>query len=306
MTSRSEEKRARGARARRRRGLRVRRAAARARRRGDGDGRRGDLGALGPVAEARRHDRRLRARRAARRRRAELTRIFFLQLSVVGSTMGTRDELERLSGCASRRGIRPLIDRTLPLDDARDGFAQMLVGRASREDRLHPLADPPARAPRARRSGARAARRCRRDRPCAPARAGPRRSPAPGTRCRRSVRALMSRSRSTSALSRSAWRFCASRISGAAYAAWVENTRLSRMNGYLSKRTVRTTSAFSAIQMITTIVWMRGSARCRGSARAARRSGRTRPGRRAGRPGCRGGCSRSSWRAISGCGSASA
>ena len=33
------------------------------------------------------------------------------------------------------------------------------------------------------------------------------------------------------ALSRSAWRVWASRISGAAYAAWVEKARLSRMNG---------------------------------------------------------------------------
>ena len=59
---------------------------------------------------------------------AELTRVYFLQLSVVGSTMGTRDELERLSRLCVDRGVRPVIDRTLPLDQARDGFAAMLEG----------------------------------------------------------------------------------------------------------------------------------------------------------------------------------
>jgi NADPH:quinone reductase-like Zn-dependent oxidoreductase len=59
---------------------------------------------------------------------AELTRIFFLQLSVVGSTMGTRDELVRLVQFAVDRGIRPTIATTLPLADARDGFAAMLAG----------------------------------------------------------------------------------------------------------------------------------------------------------------------------------
>jgi NADPH:quinone reductase-like Zn-dependent oxidoreductase len=59
---------------------------------------------------------------------AELTRVFFLQLSVVGSTMGSRDELERLQQLCVTRGIRPQIDRTLPLESAPDGFAQMLSG----------------------------------------------------------------------------------------------------------------------------------------------------------------------------------
>jgi NADPH:quinone reductase-like Zn-dependent oxidoreductase len=59
---------------------------------------------------------------------AELTRIFFLQLSVIGSTMGTRDELERLSRLCVDRNIRPVIDRAMPLDQARDGFAAMLEG----------------------------------------------------------------------------------------------------------------------------------------------------------------------------------
>ncbi len=59
---------------------------------------------------------------------AELTRIFFLQLSVVGSTMGTRDQLARLVRFCEQTGLRPLIDRTLPMARARDGFAAMISG----------------------------------------------------------------------------------------------------------------------------------------------------------------------------------
>ncbi len=59
---------------------------------------------------------------------AELTRIFFLQLSVIGSTMGTRVELAGLVAMLDATGVRPLIDRTLPMTEARAGFAAMLEG----------------------------------------------------------------------------------------------------------------------------------------------------------------------------------
>ena len=59
---------------------------------------------------------------------AELTRIFFLQLSVVGSTMGTRDELASLVSLLDATGARPLLDRVIPMTDARDGFAAMVEG----------------------------------------------------------------------------------------------------------------------------------------------------------------------------------
>ena len=59
---------------------------------------------------------------------AELTRIFFLQLSVIGSTMGTRDELASLVTMLDATGVRPLIDRVLPMTEARDGFAAMAAG----------------------------------------------------------------------------------------------------------------------------------------------------------------------------------
>jgi NADPH:quinone reductase-like Zn-dependent oxidoreductase len=59
---------------------------------------------------------------------AELQRVFFLQLRVVGSTMGTRDELERLAQMCTVTGVRPVIDQVLPLEQARDGFSRLLEG----------------------------------------------------------------------------------------------------------------------------------------------------------------------------------
>ena len=59
---------------------------------------------------------------------AELQRIFFLQLSVVGSTMGTRVELGRLLQFLAQTGARPLIGISLPLTEAREGFAAMALG----------------------------------------------------------------------------------------------------------------------------------------------------------------------------------
>ncbi|WP_043624350.1 zinc-binding dehydrogenase [Nonomuraea candida] len=59
---------------------------------------------------------------------ADLNRVFFLQLSVVGSTMGTREQLGRLAVFLEQTGLRPEIDRVLPLAEARDGFAAMAAG----------------------------------------------------------------------------------------------------------------------------------------------------------------------------------
>ncbi|HEU5419103.1 MAG TPA: zinc-binding dehydrogenase [Streptosporangiaceae bacterium] len=59
---------------------------------------------------------------------AELSRVFFLQLSVVGSTMGSRDQLARLLTFLEQTGTRPVIDRVLPLAQAKDGFAAMIDG----------------------------------------------------------------------------------------------------------------------------------------------------------------------------------
>ncbi|MFJ4874659.1 zinc-binding dehydrogenase [Streptomyces sp. NPDC088745] len=59
---------------------------------------------------------------------AELNRIFFLELRVVGSTMGSKDELEDLLNFCAATGVRPVIDRVLPLDRAREGFERMAGG----------------------------------------------------------------------------------------------------------------------------------------------------------------------------------
>ena len=59
---------------------------------------------------------------------AELQRVFFLQLNIVGSTMGTREELVHVTRLCETTGIRPEIDRVLPLAEARDGFAALAAG----------------------------------------------------------------------------------------------------------------------------------------------------------------------------------
>ncbi len=62
---------------------------------------------------------------------AELNRIFFTQLQVIGSTMGTRAELEDLIEMCRVTGVRPTIDVELPLTQAREGFERMLEGRTA-------------------------------------------------------------------------------------------------------------------------------------------------------------------------------
>ena len=59
---------------------------------------------------------------------ADLNRLFFLQLRVVGSTMGTRDELAALLSFCDAAGIRPLVDEVLPMSDARRGFERLAAG----------------------------------------------------------------------------------------------------------------------------------------------------------------------------------
>ena len=59
---------------------------------------------------------------------AELNRIFFLQLRVQGSTMGTRTDLAELMQFMATAGISPHIDSMLPLADARKGFAKLNDG----------------------------------------------------------------------------------------------------------------------------------------------------------------------------------
>lgn len=59
---------------------------------------------------------------------ADLNRVFFLQLQVIGSTMGTRAELAGLISFLRTSGVRPRIDRVLPLDRTAEGIAAIASG----------------------------------------------------------------------------------------------------------------------------------------------------------------------------------
>ena len=59
---------------------------------------------------------------------ADLNRVFFLQLKVEGSTMGTADELRGLVELLIKSGARPVIDRVLPITSAPEAFAAMNSG----------------------------------------------------------------------------------------------------------------------------------------------------------------------------------
>lgn len=62
---------------------------------------------------------------------AELQRIFFLQLRVIGSTMGTREELANLLSFCQQANIHPTIGAELPLEEAETGFRTMLNGETA-------------------------------------------------------------------------------------------------------------------------------------------------------------------------------
>ncbi|MFC6090628.1 zinc-binding dehydrogenase [Saccharothrix lopnurensis] len=62
---------------------------------------------------------------------AELQRLFFLQLRVVGSTMGTREELADLLAFCGLNGLRPQIGAELPFERAEEGFRAMLDGETA-------------------------------------------------------------------------------------------------------------------------------------------------------------------------------
>jgi NADPH:quinone reductase-like Zn-dependent oxidoreductase len=62
---------------------------------------------------------------------AELQRIFFLQLRVIGSTMGTREELANLLSFSQQANLHPTIGAELPFDQAETGFKTMLDGETA-------------------------------------------------------------------------------------------------------------------------------------------------------------------------------
>lgn len=60
--------------------------------------------------------------------KAELTRIFFHQLRVQGSTMGNREQLVQVTRLLEQTGLRPVIDRVIPLAEAASGIAALAAG----------------------------------------------------------------------------------------------------------------------------------------------------------------------------------
>lgn len=59
---------------------------------------------------------------------ADLAHVYFRQLSIIGSTMGTAAELQRLIDMCEATELRPPIDAEYPLADARDAFARLNAG----------------------------------------------------------------------------------------------------------------------------------------------------------------------------------
>jgi NADPH:quinone reductase-like Zn-dependent oxidoreductase len=59
---------------------------------------------------------------------AELTRLFFQEITVRGVTMGSRQDLAQLLAFLVRTGVRPLVDATYPLREARAALARLASG----------------------------------------------------------------------------------------------------------------------------------------------------------------------------------
>jgi NADPH:quinone reductase-like Zn-dependent oxidoreductase len=57
-----------------------------------------------------------------------LRRVFARQLEILGSSMGTPDELRALLALCVERGVRPVIDSTYPFAAVRDAFARLATG----------------------------------------------------------------------------------------------------------------------------------------------------------------------------------
>lgn len=60
--------------------------------------------------------------------RAGLNWVFWHQLTIAGTMMGTRRELERVVTLCASGAVRPLIDRVVPLEEARAAFTVLAAG----------------------------------------------------------------------------------------------------------------------------------------------------------------------------------
>jgi NADPH:quinone reductase-like Zn-dependent oxidoreductase len=69
---------------------------------------------------------------------AQLHRIFWRHTRILGSTMGTRPELEKLVSMTASGTLHPLIGETFPLSRARDAFTQLAAGEQRGKLVIHP------------------------------------------------------------------------------------------------------------------------------------------------------------------------
>ncbi|MEH1100226.1 zinc-binding dehydrogenase [Micromonospora sp. CPCC 205561] len=57
-----------------------------------------------------------------------LRRVFAMQLEILGTSMGTPDELAALLAFCAERGVRPVVDRVFPFGEVADAFARLHSG----------------------------------------------------------------------------------------------------------------------------------------------------------------------------------
>jgi NADPH:quinone reductase-like Zn-dependent oxidoreductase len=60
----------------------------------------------------------------------DLRRVFFLQLELLGATMGSREELAALASLMTEHGISPVIDSVYPFEQAAAAFSRLESGEA--------------------------------------------------------------------------------------------------------------------------------------------------------------------------------
>ncbi|MER7166596.1 zinc-binding dehydrogenase [Micromonospora sp. NPDC000207] len=58
----------------------------------------------------------------------DLRRVFAMQLEILGTSMGTPDDLRDLLAFCADRGVRPVVDSVLPFDRIEEAFARMHTG----------------------------------------------------------------------------------------------------------------------------------------------------------------------------------
>lgn len=69
---------------------------------------------------------------------ADLGRVFYLQQRILGSTGCTRSELVAMLRMLEATGVRPVIDRSMPLDEIHKGFQLMADGDLAGKVVIHP------------------------------------------------------------------------------------------------------------------------------------------------------------------------